>query len=99
MKIYSTHTILREYERPEKQVFCGFIKEIRYWERTNELDLLKQSESPGCLTRFNTLPTGLFSDDLDKLIADIMELSVEEFWDKYEDNLTGIWHKGLKVIL
>jgi len=100
MEIYRRTTTLTAFNEPEKQVFCQFIKEVRYWEKTNEVDLMIQSgTSTHHLSRFNSLPTGLFSDDLNELKVDIEDLNIEAFWDEYSGQLTGIWHKDLSVIL
>jgi len=99
MKVYRRVSNLEEFEEREKYVFFELIKHVNYWSDTEEVDFMKTSDSrDGCLSRFSSMKGKLICKDLNQLRIDTIDLSVEEFWNKYENNLSGVWNRGNKVI-
>lgn len=97
MKVYRTVSSLEEFEEREKYVFCRFIKQVNYWEPTNEVDFMKTADSQHIML-FSSMDMSLLSDDEESLKDDMINLSVEEFWDKYSEKLSGNWYDGKRVI-
>jgi len=99
MKVYRKRVVLDDYEEREVYVFNSVIKEIHYWGDTDEVDLMQCAHQVGYVTRFNSIIGTLLSDDLKELREDTIDLSVREFWDKYENKLSGMWCEDIKVVL
>ena len=65
-----------------------------------EVDFYRESRTHlGCLSRFNTMKSVDINTDIDELVSDSLILEISEFWDKYEEELTGKWYGDHKIIL
>lgn len=101
MKTYKKVTYI-EFDREmyEKQVFCTYIKELRWWDYddTLKVDFMRRSDDGNFITMFSSMIATEINTDLVELREDVVCMDVETFWNKYEEELTGKWHDNNRVI-
>ena len=99
MNVLKQKIVLEEIEISEKEAFSKFITSIAYSESTTVVELLYSEPNSHVCEPFTRIAGEELTDDLKQLNIDAWELTIPDFWDKYEGGLKGLWHFGKTVTI